>query len=707
MTVPAQSAPLPALRGDLALFPGAPGAGGTPAWLIHDRPRNRFFRLGWLESEMLVRWTATPDSAGMAERINRETTLRADVDQVEGFVRFLVRNGLTRPASAAETRRLADQAASRPGWGRTVLHHYLFFRIPLWRPDRFLVALLPWVTWMFRPAFAALLAVLAATGLFLVSRQWEAFLGTFPYFFSLEGAAVLGLAILFAKGCHELGHALTARRFGCRVPVMGVAFLVLWPLLYTDTSDSWRLTDRRQRFLVAAGGMAAEVILAVLATLAWSFVEAGIVKSALFSLATVTWITALVINANPFMRFDGYFLLSDWLDIPNLQERAFALGRWRLRRLLLGIDDPPPEAWPRGLGRFLVLFAWTTWAYRFVLFLGIALLVYHFFFKALGIVLMLVEIAWFILGPLLREAGVWYERRAAVSRGAATALFLALLVAVAALFFPWQSRIAAPAVLRSEAFTWIHPPDPARIETVHVRAGDRVARGDPLFTLVAPDLEHQLRLNRLDLDRLAREGARPGERREAREDRLLAARRLEAARERRRGLLARRDRLRLTAPMSGVIGDLPVGIAAGLWVGRETRLAHLFQPGRIGGRAWLEERDRHRVTVGSAARFYPEEPLQPPIPLRVTALDPQALPVLEWTYAASLFDGAIPVRRDRDGRLIPTQALYRVTLAPRAPLPFDPGRVLRGTVHLQGERESLARRIRQAVAAVWIRETGF
>ncbi len=701
------STALPPLREDLNLFPGAPGPGGTPAWLIHDRPRNRFFRLGWLESELLIRWASTADDRGLAERINRETTLHTDAGRVREMIEFLRHNDLTRPASTEAVHELAARAQQRPGWGTWLLHHYLFFRIPLWRPDPFLTRLMPWLGWLFQRWFAILLVFLGMTGLFLVSRQWEAFLGTFSFFYSLQGALFLALAIVFAKVCHEFGHALIAKFYGCRVPVMGVAFLVLWPLAYTDTSDTWRLTDKKQRLRVASGGMIAELMLAILATLAWNLVDEGILKSVFFSLATVTWTAALAINANPFMRFDGYFILSDHLDIPNLQDRAFALGRWRLRHFFLGIDEPPPETWPRHQRRFLIGYAWATWTYRFFLFLGIALLVYHFFFKVLGVFLMVVEIHWFILRPIGRELLAWYRRRDDVSRGSAGAGLLLILSLLAVLFIPWQNRITVPAVLRSESFAWIHPPVPGRLESIHVREGRRVRVGDPLFILAAPDLDHQLRLNQLDLERFGHESRRPGQRREAREDRLLAAQRLRAARERRQSLLDNRRRLTIAAPLSGVVTELAPGLKPGRWLGREARLAHIRRPDSDGVRAWLEEKDRHRVVPGVRGLFYAEEPLRPPLPVRVTAVDPQALSSLEWKYAASSFKGAIPVRKKADGRLIPTRALYRVRLKIITPPALESGRVLRGTVQLRGERQSLARGLWHGVLALWIRESGF
>jgi putative peptide zinc metalloprotease protein len=199
---------------------------------------------------------------------------------------------------------------------------------------------------------------------------------------------------------HEMAHALTAKHLGCRVTSMGVALLVLFPVLYTDTTDAWRLHHRRERLAIVLAGIRMELHLALLATFLWSFLADGPLRSAAFFIATTSWLTSLAINLSPFMRFDGYYALADWLGAANLQPRAFALGRWRLREALFGLNEPPPEQLSRSREHIFILYGWATWIYRLMLFLGIALLIYYFAFKLLGIALFAVEIIWFVLLPV-------------------------------------------------------------------------------------------------------------------------------------------------------------------------------------------------------------------------------------------------------------------------------------------------------------------
>ncbi|MBF0402287.1 MAG: efflux RND transporter periplasmic adaptor subunit [Magnetococcales bacterium] len=707
---PSETAPppsLPILRQDLRILTDQKGPGGSPAWLLHDLPRNRFFRLGWLESEMLRHWERVTDMTQLVACINQESTVQVSAQQVQNFIHFLTINHLIQPRSAQEMGVLQAEIKQKMGWWRWLLHHYLFFTIPLFHPDRFLTALLKRLPWLVQPGFVAALLCLGLGGLYLVSRRWDSFITTFPQLFCWQGAATLAVALVVAKAAHELGHALLAKSYGCHIPSMGVAFLVLWPVLYADTTDVWRLADRTKRLKVAAAGMTAELLLAGIATLLWNFTQDGPLKSALLALATVSWVTALLINGNPLMRFDGYFLLSDWLEVPNLQERAFALGRWQLRRLLLGLPEGPPEPLPPRRQRLLILFAWGVWIYRFFLFLGIALLVYHFFFKLLGIFLMLVEISWFILHPIGRELAMWWKLRDRLPHGNISLLALMVLGLTLLFFMPWQGHNVLPAVLRSQTFTTLYAPTAARVEAVLRQAGESVAQGEPLIRLVSPDLEQQLALNRLERERLLAESQRSGVLASDREQRLIAIRLLAAARAQQQGLETIQHQLQVVAPFAGILSQWEEGIAPGRWLGRGQALGYLHQPKPVVVRAYVDESRHAQIRLGQRGRFFPNDMSQAALPVRVLELDPSALAHLEWPFLASLHGGPLAVRKDETGHLVPEGALYRVHLALEGEGGLATDGVLLGEVSLPGAEESLAGGLWRGVMAALVRESGF
>ncbi|MDQ6971108.1 MAG: hypothetical protein Q9M30_00515, partial [Mariprofundaceae bacterium] len=309
---------LPPLREELSLCNGPRTRSGMPTYSLYDPLRNRYFRFGWPQFEMLRRWRlGNPER--IAREVNDSTTLNVDAENVMEVAMFLQGNNLVQVSGKAGLEVLAGQAhAARRHWGTWLLHNYLFLRIPLFQPDAFLKRTLPLIRFIFTRTYFKIMICAFVLGLYLVSRQWEEFLHTFSYFFTLQGLMFYGLTLIFTKVIHELGHAYTANYFGVRVPTMGFGLLVMMPVMYTDTSDAWKLTDNEKRMWINAAGFLAELSLAVLATLLWSFLPEGALKSVAFLLATTTWVMTMMINMNPFMRWDGYYLFSDWMEVDNL-----------------------------------------------------------------------------------------------------------------------------------------------------------------------------------------------------------------------------------------------------------------------------------------------------------------------------------------------------------------------------------------------------
>lgn len=698
---------LPRLRGDLALLPGGQDEHGAPSWLVHDPLANRYYRIGALVFTLLRHWhaQATPDSLLQEAGRAGLAATPGDVDEVAGFLQY---NGLAIAEDAsARNRLLAQRLAARQHWGTWLIHHYLFFRIPLWHPDHFLQRTLPVVRPLFGTAARTSIALLGLVGILLASRQWAQFQSTFMHFFSWDGALLYALTLTAVKCLHELGHAYTAKHHGCRVPAMGIAFLVLLPLPYTDASDAWKLPDRRQRLAVSTAGVRTELALALIATFLWSFLPDGPLRSATFFVATVSWVGTLIINASPFLRFDGYYALMDWLGTDNLQPRAFALARWQLRELLFDLGEPPPEILPLRRRRLFIGYAWCTWIYRAIVFVGIAFLVYALAFKLLGILLFAVEIGWFILLPLQQEVRAWWQRRHTIPKRprARWSLFWLILVVLLCIV-PWRQGLPLPAVVEATQYSAIHPPVAAYVQTVHVARQARVAAGTPLVTLESPDIRHEMgqtsrRISLLQ-ERIRRHGGSPRER----EQLAVLQQELAAQQTSLRYEQARTRQLVVRAPFAGILHDL-VELKPGQWVARETRLAEIVAPGPPRVYALVEAPQLARVAVGNQATFFAQGTLGTPLPLTVTQVDITAMPTLPYPALAESHGGKIAVRVAEDGGLYPEQALYRVTLSPTEPKASFPAMQLYGTVMLEADPESLVTTLWRSLSATLVRESGF
>lgn len=699
---------LPALREDLGLFQGPRTVLGEPTWTLHDPVRNRYFQLGLTEFELVAQWRPGITAAELAETVSRNG-LAVSEGQVEQFAGFL-RTAELIEGGAGSGKRFAQSAERRTRslWER-VLHNYLFFRIPLVRPDRILDVVYPVVRPLLARRFLYLTLLAGAIGMFMVLRQWDIFLSTFMGYLNWTGALAFGATLVIVKVLHEAGHAIACRHHGLRVPTIGVVFIVMWPVMYTDATEAWRLTSRRARVAIASAGMLVELTIACFATLAWVLVPDGIVRSALFMLATTTWVLSLAVNLNPMMKFDGYYIFSDLVNIPNLQDRGFALARNRLRHFLFGA----PIAGDSGLDRrhevIAIVWAYATWIYRFFLFLGIALLVYHFFFKALGIFLFVVEIWWFIGAPIWREVREWRSLAGAIDpvrrrMAIAGAAVLLLLVVI-----PWNSSFLAPAVMRVEDLQRIFPPEPARITAVHVAPATAVAAGVPLFSLVSPELEAQVMEGSAKVQAAELELQRVMASKDTSHERLVAEESVARARAELDGLLVRREKLVVVAPFAGRVADMPPHVREGLWVGEKQRLASLLGAGNTYVvDAWVTEDHYRFVRVGAEGRFYPDEPGLRPWQAVVTQVDPADTRVLTEPYVAEVYGGGVPGRSDPEQGFVPEQAIYRV----RAVVTIGqgdepPGRALRGHLRLEGDDRSFAARFTTFLVGTLIRESGF
>jgi putative peptide zinc metalloprotease protein len=697
---------LPALRADLQLSPASPTLDGAPQWTLADPLRGRYFKLGAAAMRLLRHWQLG-DAEHVLHAANREPGLSLGNSELEELLRFLRGHDLIAALDSEQRESYTSKAAhQRQGLWQKLLHQYLFFRIPLWRPDAFLDRTWPWLNRHGPGLLRYGLPVLLCLGVFLAARDWERFIATFPHLFSLGGAVSFAIALTFAKLCHEFGHAYMAKRAGCRVQSMGLAFMVMLPMFYTDVSDAWRVNDRRSRLLIGAGGVLAELLLASIALLAWSLLPDGPARTAAFMLASATWITTLVINLNPFMRFDGYFLLSDLWDVDNLQGRGFALCRWHLRETLFGYGEPAPEPWSPAMQRKLLIWGYGSWLWRAALFIGIAVAVYHMFFKLLGIFLMLVELAWFIGLPIWREMQEWWQRREQAHPGKSLLLGIALLGLLGILLVPWRSAVEVPALLEASRVSALHAPLAARLKQLHANNGQAVRSGDLLLELESPDLESRLAIVRSEIEILQLQLKRQAGRSETAADSAILEQNLATAVAEYRGLAAQRQRLQLRAPHDGVVRDLPTDLVSGLWLSPQQPLLRVVAQ-QVRLRGYLAEESLWRVEPGSSGHFIASaDPLRPALAVTLDEVDTTGAAYLDQAALASDHGGPIAVRRDEQQRAQPLQAQYGVQLAPQQALtaPMQPQL---GIVILDGRRESILCTIWRRVAALGVRESGF
>jgi putative peptide zinc metalloprotease protein len=343
--------------------------------------------------------------------------------------------------------------------------------------------------------------------------------------------------------------------------------------------------------------------------------------------------------------------------------------------------------------------------WRAALFFGIALAVYHLFFKLLGIFLMMVELVWFIFMPIWKEMRIWWANRAHAHNARAALSILGLLAVVAVLVVPWRSSVELPAMLEAGRVSALHAPVASRIKQLNVSDGQRVEAGTILIELESPDLTSRQAIVRREIDILQLQLRRQAGRSETAADAGILEQRLAEAVAEYRGLIAQADRLHVRAPQAGQVRDLLPELSVGRWVSNKDSLVRVVEEGaRL--RGYLAEDTLWRVVPGTQGHFIADDPMHAAIPVALAEVDANGVNYLDLEALASDHHGPIAVRRDENHRAEPVQAQYgaRLNILEAVPTPHQP---LRGLVVLQGQNESLLGSAWRRLAALGVRESGF
>ncbi len=715
MTVAAPQRPPPvarapvAIRQELSLVDGGRDTNGAQRWLIYDPLQHRFFSINETGHVLLQIWGDGIDVKRILDAAWSNFAVVLSEDDIRAFESFLVANGLTVAGATGDWRAFHDgYLRQRSSVLMRLVHGYVFLRVPLTNPDRFLERTLPWARRLATRASVIVVAVVGLIGLYLVSREWDAFLATLVDVFTITGLVTTAISLVFLKVLHELAHAYTAKHYGCRVPVIGVAFILAFPMLYTDVTDAWRLPSRRQRLMVDAAGMLMDLAISCLAIFAWAFLPPGPAKSIAFSLATTAFLLSIVMNINPLMKFDGYHMAVDWLGLDNLHDRATAMAQWRLREILFALDRPPPETMTTPMRRGLSSFGIAVWIYRLVLFTGIAFAIYAVFVKIVGILLFIVEIAYFILRPIWNELKEWAKMRQEILRSRRTLGTGAVLGAVCgALIVPWSSSVSVPAVLEAQGLIEVHPPTPAYVNAVPVIPGQTVAAGQTLLSMSAPLLKRELGLAEKKLAIIALRQSRRASDQTDREAAVVLDQESAALQEKRAGIRRQLGELEVRAPASAYLAEMRTGLAAGQWVGMAEPLFIVRSETAAEIRGVVDQASLWRVREGDRARFVPDDIMLPSLDAKVIAIASASSEALEQLELVANFGGQVPAHVDAQGRAVAETAQYpiRASIANGVTLDMLQKSVV-GVMVVEGQRESLLARAWRQTLRVLVRESG-
>lgn len=640
-----QEKSLPTLRKDIQMLQIADASDGTPMYNLYDPVRAQYFQISWAEALIFKLLQPGMTTSDLLKAIQAHSTLNVNEEGLLFFFQDAARNNLLEIPSTSDElmKKLHLKKRSPLMW---LLTHYLYIRIPLIDPDAFLGSTLKYVKPLFSKFALILYSLIALSGLLLLINRFDEFLHTFTYFFNPQGILVYGLTIILIKVVHEFAHAYVAKYFGVRVPQMGVAFLVLWPVLYTDVTDGWKLSKKHQRFLISSAGILAELALAGLATWGWVLSAPGLLQSVFFIVASVTWIFSLLVNLNPAMRFDGYYLLGDLWGVDNLQQRAFAITRWQLRKSLFGLNVPPPEHVSTQRKAGMIAYTLFTWTYRLSVYIAVALFVYFYFTKALGIFLFIFEIIVFILWPIVSEIQELLQLKNFFTMNIRAKITLSILAGLLLFFIiplPTTNKFATVVAPNQNQILYI--PYDSVIEAVLAQREDTVVAGQPLLVLSSMALEADLKTQKIAEEILQRQLLVAGLSEESRTEIQGKQAELRTVQAKLHGLEAYKSHLIIKAEFPGFIYEWDQNLRVGEHLPKDAIIGKIASLGHMNAQAYIPENQINEVSVGKKVGVRLNNPIVR-LPGKILTLNPIRDQTLAESQLGSVFRGPLPVVQD-------------------------------------------------------------
>ncbi|MFG0331610.1 MAG: hypothetical protein ACF8PN_17115 [Phycisphaerales bacterium] len=381
---------------------------------------------------------------------------------------------------------------------------FVFWSIPLFNPEKFLakfanVGRLVFSRWGFLA-----LAIVSAIALRMVIPRWDELRSQFNSIIAPGNLIYITIVFTLLKAIHELAHGFACKAYGGRVTEIGILFIILLPIPYCDASSAWAFPNKWHRILVSAAGVLVEMFVAAIAAVVWARTEPGLAHTLAYNTMVIASIATIIFNINPLLRYDGYYILADLTEIPNLASRSIEYVKWLTRRYLFGLKgEPPPPTHGKGEAGIMVTHAMCAFPYRLLVMLSIVLIVAEQYFIVGVILATLGGLIWFVWPVMKGLAYVVSEPSLQVVRARAVFVTFGAVVAAIGLigFVPAPATVNAPAVVEPEARVTIRAPNNGFVAEISTDTGAEVAPGDPLVTIENREIVHQYERAASDLER--------------------------------------------------------------------------------------------------------------------------------------------------------------------------------------------------------------
>lgn len=571
---------------------------------------------------------------GFAELLRRARSvapwLELTAEDLAEFIRNLAGNQLIRQRTGGDSVRL-NPDAGRSSVSRVLRFLFQLLRIQfrLLNPSRLIDAAAPVAAVFYRKTALSLFGILAIVAVAIVTTSLGEVVQSLPTlqeFLGPQNVVMMLGVFITVKILHEAGHAFTAKHFGAECNECGIMLMVFTPVLYTNVSDSWML-PRQQRMLVTAAGILVELGIAAVCTILWWHASPGLAKSILLNTMVLCSLNTLLFNGNPLLRFDGYFLLADWMNIPNLANRSSGVLRDFVISLVTGRSAEPHTATTRH-DRILLIYGIMSAAYRLFLTLAILKLVdeltRQWHVRFLGSILFVIIVTGFLLIPglgFLQSVRQQHQQHPFERRNRIRAAFI-LGIFLVSLLIPIPGSILAPAFIQPTAHAVYAPLSGRMVRTSEY--GSHLNNGDLVAELANPELELTRQRLKSHVKSLNTELRTLRSHPETADSDLILSleKTLKAAEQRQQDFEEEYSELHILTKKSGVFlspeavakpvrDDLPghwhgvvaEGANTGAWIERGTLLGYVGEPSDLSLLIAIEESDVSFVRPGQRLTF--------------------------------------------------------------------------------------------------------
>jgi putative peptide zinc metalloprotease protein len=384
----------------------------------------------------------------------------------------------------------------------------MYLRLPGWDPETTLRWMYPFVRWMFRPWAVTTAMLFVVSAWVLLAVQFEIFYSRMPkfeQFFGWPNLLYMWLTLAGAKVIHEFGHGLSCKHFGGECHAMGMMLLVFSPCLYCDVTDSWMLKSKWQRIIIGGAGMYVEMILSAAALFTWWNTSPGLLNSLCLNIFFLTTVTTVIFNLNPLMRFDGYYMLADLLEIPNMRPKADKMVRHTFAWYCLGIEELPDPFMPQTGKFWFIIFSISAWIYRWVILVSITMFLYTvlkpYDLQSLGIMMAVISIGGVLMSMVMNVYQILSTPRAEPMSyiKASVTLSIVCLAIIGCLAIPLPLHVESAFLIEPQDGRDILTTNTGRLKTLYVEPGSKVREGDKLA--VIEDIRKEDRLRSLGVKR--------------------------------------------------------------------------------------------------------------------------------------------------------------------------------------------------------------